>query len=63
MNVQYKFCKNEFSSNKYTPKKEFKHWNENKKSKAFLQVLSSSVRIPTSELIKYETGSNEGNVW
>ena len=39
--------------------KKFKHWNENKKTKAFLQVLSSSVRIPTRELIKYETGSNE----
>ena len=39
--------------------KGFKHWKENKKNKAFLDVLSSSVGIPTDELVKYETGSNE----
>ena len=40
-------------------KKDFKEWNRNKKTKTFLQVLSSSVEIPTDNLIKYETGSNE----
>jgi len=39
--------------------KEYFKWNENKKTKAFLQVLSSSLRIPMDELIKYESGSNE----
>ena len=39
--------------------KDFKHWKENKKTKGFLQVLSSSVGIPSDDLIKYETGSNE----
>ena len=39
--------------------KEFKHWKENKNCEAFLHALSSSVGIPTDDLIKYETGSNE----
>jgi hypothetical protein len=39
--------------------KEFKHWKENKNNQSYLQVLSSSVGIPTDELINYETGSNE----
>jgi hypothetical protein len=39
--------------------KEFYKWNENKNSKEFLQVLSSSLRIRMDDLIKYETGSNE----
>ena len=39
--------------------KEFKHWKENKNCEAFLQALSSSVGIPTDDLIKYESGSNE----
>ena len=39
--------------------KDFKHWKENKKTKAFLEVLNSSVGIPSDELMKYETGSNE----
>jgi hypothetical protein len=38
--------------------KEFKHWKANARSKAFLKVLSSSVGIPTSELIRFESGSN-----
>ena len=38
--------------------KEFKHWKENKKTYAFLDILSSSVGIPTDELIKYQEGSN-----
>ena len=38
--------------------KEFKHWNSIEKTKAFLKVLSSSVGIPTNDLIKYKTGSN-----
>ena len=40
-------------------KKQFKHWKELDKSKAYLQALSSSVGIPTSELIKYVSGSND----
>ena len=39
--------------------KDFKHWKENKKTKGFLHVLSSSVGIPTDGLLKYETSSNE----
>lgn len=39
--------------------KEFKHYKENKNADKFLKSLSSSVRIPTDDLIKYETGSNE----
>jgi hypothetical protein len=38
--------------------KQFKHWNSIEKTKAFLKVLSSSVGIPTNDLIKYKTGSN-----
>ena len=38
--------------------KEFKAWNKNDKTKRFLEVLSSSVRILTDDLIKYESGSN-----
>ena len=38
--------------------KQFKAWNRLDKTKAFLQVLSSSVLIHTDELIKYNTGSN-----
>jgi len=38
--------------------KEFKAWNKNDKTKRFLEVLSSSVRILTDNLIKYESGSN-----
>ena len=37
--------------------KQFKHWFSLDKTKAFLQVLSSSVGIPTDTLIKYNTGS------
>ncbi len=39
--------------------KEYKHWKENKNTKLFLQVLSSSVGIPTDEILIYETGSNQ----
>ena len=39
-------------------KKLFKNWNQLEKTKGFLRVLSSSVGIPTDELIKYSTGSN-----
>lgn len=38
-------------------KKEFSHWKENKNSKEFMCVLSSSIGIPVDELIRYETGS------
>jgi hypothetical protein len=38
-------------------KKLFKNWKQLDKTKAFLQVLSSSVGIPTDELIKYNIGS------
>jgi hypothetical protein len=37
--------------------KQFKHWKEIKKTKAFIRVLSSVVGIPTTELIKLGTGS------
>ena len=37
--------------------KQFKHWKSINKTKAFLQVLSSEVGIPTSDLIKLGTGS------
>ena len=44
--------------------KQFKHWNSIDKTKRFLDVLSSSVGIPTNELIKYESGSNsERSTW
>ena len=39
--------------------KEYFKWNENKKTEAFLQALTSSLRIRRDELIKFETGSNE----
>ena len=41
--------------------KQFKHWKSLDKTKAFLQVLSSEVGIPTSELIKLGTGSKHEN--
>ena len=37
--------------------KQFKHWKESEKSKAYLQALSSQVGIPTSDLIKLGSGS------
>jgi hypothetical protein len=44
--------------------KQFKHWNSIDKTKAFLKVLSSSVGISTSELIKYKSGSiHERATW
>ena len=44
--------------------KQFKHWFSLDKTKAFLQVLSSSVGIPTDELVKYNTGSiRERSTW
>ena len=39
-------------------KKNYFHWKENKKTKAFLEVLSASIGIPMDKLIKYNTGSN-----
>lgn len=36
--------------------KEFKHYNENKTTKAFYAELSAEVGIPTSELIQTLTG-------
>ena len=39
-------------------KKEFKHWNALKRTKAFLKELSSSVVITTDALIKYQSGQN-----
>ena len=38
--------------------KQFKHWNSIDKTKRFLDVLGSSVGIPTNEIIKYDSGSN-----
>ena len=38
--------------------KHFKNWNQNEKTKRFLDVLSSSVKINTNEIIKYDSGSN-----
>ena len=44
--------------------KSFKHWSENKNTKAYLRALEASVGIPTDELIKYNTGSNsERSTW
>jgi len=44
--------------------KQFKAWFRLDKTKAFLQVLSSSVLINTDELIKYKPGSNnERSTW
>jgi hypothetical protein len=39
----------------------FGHYRENKKTQSFLQVLSSDIGIPISELIKLGTGSNHEN--
>jgi hypothetical protein len=36
--------------------KEFKHWNANDRSKAFLTVLSNAVEQSTALLVKYQTG-------
>jgi hypothetical protein len=38
--------------------KEFYEWKKNKKSKAFIEVLSSSRGFPRVDLIKYESGGN-----
>jgi hypothetical protein len=38
--------------------REFKHYNENKTTKAFLSELSSEVGIPTSELVQALSGGN-----
>ena len=44
--------------------KHFKNWNQNEKTKRFLEVLSSSAGIPANEIIKYESGSNnERSTW
>lgn len=39
--------------------KDFKEWKRNKKSKAFLEAFEASVGIPSNELVKYKSGSNE----
>jgi hypothetical protein len=39
-------------------KREFREYKRLEKTKAYLQVLSLSVGIPTDELIKYTSGSN-----
>ena len=45
-------------------KKDFKEWNRNKKTQAFLKVLISTVGIPTVEIIKCESGGNgERHTW
>lgn len=36
--------------------REFKHWNENKGTKSYLEVLSSKVGIPTSDLVQVKKG-------
>ena len=44
--------------------KQFKSWNRLDKTKAFLRVLSATVNIHTSELIKMNTGGNgERHTW
>ena len=44
--------------------KQFFHWKELKRTKAFLQVLSSSIVITMDELLKYQIGSNsERKTW
>uniref|UniRef100_A0A6C0I706 KilA-N domain-containing protein n=1 Tax=viral metagenome TaxID=1070528 RepID=A0A6C0I706_9ZZZZ len=44
--------------------KQFKHWNSIDKTKRFLDVLSSTVGIPTNEIIKYESGAiHERSTW
>ena len=39
--------------------KQFKHWNSNKETKAFLQAVTARVGIATNELLVFEKGSNE----
>jgi hypothetical protein len=39
--------------------KEYSNWLKNKNTEAYLEVLSSSLRIRRDELIFYETGSNQ----
>ena len=39
-------------------KKEIKHWNQLTSTKEYLEVLSSEVGIPTSELVKIKKGRN-----
>jgi hypothetical protein len=44
--------------------KHFKNWNQNDKTKRFLDVLSSTAGIPTFELLKQEQGGNgERHTW
>ena len=44
--------------------KQFKHWFSLSKTKSFLKVLSSTVGIPTVDLLKYNTGGNgERHTW
>ena len=44
--------------------KHFKNWNQNEKTKRFLEVLSSTAGIPTVELLKQEQGGNrERHTW
>jgi hypothetical protein len=44
--------------------KEFKDWNRLDRTRTFLQVLKSTVGIPTVELIQYITGGNgERHTW
>ena len=44
--------------------KQFKHWNSIDRTKRFLEVLSSTVGIPTFELLKQEQGGNsERHTW
>ena len=44
--------------------KQYYHWKELKRTKAFLQVLSSSLAITIDVLLKYQTGSNsERKTW
>jgi hypothetical protein len=44
--------------------KHFKNWNQNDKTKRFLEVLSSMAGIPTVDLLKQEHGGNgERHTW
>ena len=44
--------------------KQYYHWKELKRTRAFLQVLSSSLVITIDELLKYQIGSNsERKTW
>jgi len=44
--------------------KQFKHWNSIDRTKKFLEVLSSTVGIPSVELLKQEQGGNgERHTW